>query len=374
MRLSLLTLFILAAFSSQAQITITDSTFPVAGDTLKVATDNLPTGILLGTFGGPQIWDYSTLEAPFTSNQIFLNAADGTAFVDFPQADLFVDLPSTGEGYYRIINGEVRFLGFYGSDPLGFGLDLAFKYNPPLVEQRAPLDFGDSFDSEASIVTPFSADVIPGTILDSLPVAPDSLRIRTNIIRDESVDAYGTMTIPGGTFEVLRMTREETREVRLEAKVPFINWIDITDFLPSNPFLGDFEVKSYVFLADESKEPIAEVRVDPETDEVQSVQFKSIEETINATYQLNGQPAMFAYPNPAIEDVRFEFANLPAGLYTLKIYNILGSVVWKKDYQVAGNKAVRENLGQLRKGTYLYSLVGPTGKTVATKRLLIVRP
>ena len=87
-----------------------------------------------------------------------------------------------------------------------------------------------------------------------------------------------------------------------------------------------------------------------------------------------GKPDLVAYPNPAIDDVRIDFFNLPASNYTLKIYNILGIVVWEKKYSISGDRSEKINLNDLRKGTYLYSLINETGKIISTKRLMIMRP
>ncbi|MCB0623208.1 MAG: T9SS type A sorting domain-containing protein, partial [Saprospiraceae bacterium] len=102
---------------------------------------------------------------------------------------------------------------------------------------------------------------------------------------------------------------------------------------------------------------------------------KSISSVINQTVDLGAvQPILFAYPNPAIEEVRFDFNGLLPGNYDLKIYNILGQLVWERNFWLAGNRTEKVNLARLRKGTYLYSLVDSNGKTLATKRLMIVRP
>ena len=86
------------------------------------------------------------------------------------------------------------------------------------------------------------------------------------------------------------------------------------------------------------------------------------------------RPGVYAYPNPAINDARFEFTNLNRDTYTLKIYNILGAEVLKKQYFVNGTRTEKVDLTDLRKGTYLYSLIDSKGKTLTTKRLMIIRP
>lgn len=83
---------------------------------------------------------------------------------------------------------------------------------------------------------------------------------------------------------------------------------------------------------------------------------------------------MYAFPNPAIVNVRFEFTNLIPGNYKVSIFNILGAEVWKNYYYISGQRIEKVDISNLRKGTYLYSLQDDRGKTIATKRLVVVRP
>ncbi len=123
------------------------------------------------------------------------------------------------------------------------------------------------------------------------------------------------------------------------------------------------------------KEPIAVVTVDNENNDlVQLVEYKYNDVTTNINYVNSGRPDILAYPNPAISDVRFQFWNLPSGKYNLKIYNILGVVVWERKYSINGDRTEKIDLSNFRKGTYLYSLINANGKAISTKRLMVMRP
>lgn len=81
-----------------------------------------------------------------------------------------------------------------------------------------------------------------------------------------------------------------------------------------------------------------------------------------------------AFPNPAVEWVRFDCKNLPESDYTLKIFNIVGKVVWKENYSISGNKSITVELEDFKKGTYLYSLVDKDGNVIGTRRLVVLKP
>ena len=73
------------------------------------------------------------------------------------------------------------------------------------------------------------------------------------------MDAWGTMSIPGGTYDVLREKRTLDQDVRLDAKVGFLGWQDITDIVLGltdigADVLGNNQVVRYYFWNDVAKE------------------------------------------------------------------------------------------------------------------------
>lgn len=379
MRLTILSIFFFSSFFVlDAQVTITNSTFPAAGDTLRTVFDGLPNNITVNPAGGAigASWNFSALQGVLRQ-VTYRPASEGAGAASFPGADLVTISNAIGENYYKLDEGALRFIGYQGPDPAGFGLDLSVNLNPTLQERIAPMSFGDTYSDEGAILLPISADDLPGAILDSFPIAPDSLRMRVAIDRTGFAEGWGTMTIPGGTYDVLREKRTEETETRLDIKVgigPFAEWIDVTDIVGLD-FLGKDTTTTYRFYAADVKEPIAIVTVDNENnDQVRFVEYKYNDVTTNIRYVNNGKPDLLAYPNPAIEDIRFEFMNLPAGRYQVKILNILGVELWKKNYYIQGDFMTPVDISDFRKGTYLYSLINESGKTISTKRLIVMRP
>ena len=384
MKLNLL--FIIFTFISTlgfTQITITNATFPQPGDTLITATDNLPDNISVGDPGPNQTWDFSSLEAPFLRTSVLRSAATGTNSSAFLGANIVTTLGlgdnDPGESYYLSSNTKYEFLGYIGMDPAGLGVELLVKFQPTITERRAPLNYGDTNTDQTEASVPFSADELPSQILDSLPIRPDSLRLRMIINRNDEVDAWGTMMIPGEgqgeSFEVLREKRVEIREIRLDVKVSILPWQDITSILPPDlPLFGKDTITSYYFFSNDAKEPIAVVAMNELGDGTSRVEFKADRFTSSVRDIRKGRPNVFAYPNPAITDVRFEFTGVAPSNYSLKIYNILGVEVWRQDYFLDGAKTVKADISNLKKGTYLYSLVNENGETIATKRLMVIRP
>lgn len=373
-------LFFVLVHHAQAQITLTEAYLPEVGDTLMTALDGMPT-ITITAPGGDQSWDYTSLQG-LSRMQFIRAASDGANADEFPSANVMIPFGSgaeAGENYAQINSSGFKFLGYAGPDPAMLDLNVIVDFSPPIIERRAPLSFFDINNHESAVILAVGADQLPSELLDSLLISPDSIRLRVVSERLDVVDAWGTVKIPGGNnYEVLREKRREERETRLDAKVgigPFASWIDVTDFLPFLEFLGRDTITSYQFFSNEAKEPIVSVTVSNDgTDTPLFVEFKSDDVFTNLQYLDTGQSDIVAYPNPAIDQVRFDFVNLNDGAYTLKIFNILGVEVMKENYDINRNRTIQMDIGDLSKGTYLYSLIDRRGKTLSTKRLMVIRP
>lgn len=378
---------------STAQITITDSTFPSAGDTLRFALDNNPQGIDVVPMAGVtnHLWDFSSLKVGQTGSTIYRSPMAGMQFVQFPGADMVVLGQGGRESYYNKTTTKFEFPGFAGADPAGFGLQVVAKYNPVLVERRAPLKYNDASQQSVGLGLPFPAApilaLLPDSIVQSFPVLPDSFRVRTQINRIEKVDGWGECKIPGATYPVLRQRRTDQTSTRLDAYIkpfPFLpgTWVDITDLIGGGGgiggglgnFLGSDTTTTFRFLSGTEKVEIAVATMSNDLSEVQTVRFKHNDITAAPDLIAPGSANIQAYPNPATEWVRFDCTNLSSGDYTLKIFNVIGKTVWKETYTINGSRSVRLELDNFKKGTYLYSLSDQKGNIIGTKRLVVLKP
>jgi hypothetical protein len=357
---------------------ITSSSFPKLGDTLRTAIDNLPSGIDVGVPGTNKVWDFRKLQAPFNIEQILRNPSQSQNGNAFPGANWFYTGQADTEFFYRKTNSAVLQMGFAGNNVFsGFDLSILAKNEPNLVEKTAPMRYEDTFNNSAVQLIPFSAALLPDTLFAGLPVRPDSIRLNTRITQNSVIDAWGTMMIPMGTFDVLRENRMIINDRKLEAKsnaLP-IGWIDVSSFFQVPGLTGKDTTVTYYFWSDKSVEPIAVVQTNGSEEQITNVQFKSDPQVTSYSAPVNRVYDVVAYPNPAIGYVRFEMHGLQDGNYRLRIYNLLGQEVWSKRYLVSGGKrTIKLELGSFEKGTYLYSLSDDKGKTLITKRLVVLMP
>lgn len=374
--------FILKTCLLFGQITVTAATFPAANDTLRYAIDDMPApslDALLTPPGGAQVWSLMNVNpgAPFTV--VYQAAATGKNAARFPGAELVSTNPAR-ETYYNITTTRFENMGFSGIDQLGLNINVVNPFMPALVERRAPMRFFDINQQTSNVSLALSIRELPDVIRNSIPGISglvDSVRFRLNTQRLDVVDGYGTMQIPAGQFNVLREKRTEYRTGAFDARTPLLGWINVpVTNIPilANALRTDTTV-SYHFFSDRSKEVIAVATLNNAQNRLSSVQVKTNRITVATDdFDAPGAAGISAFPNPAIEWVRFDCANLPANDYTIKIFNIVGKVVWRETHNINGSKSVHVPLDHFKKGTYLYSLTNKEGTVLGTKRLVVLKP
>ena len=319
-----------------AQITITNSVFPAAGDTLHYLFGNQPGAInqIFTPPGGGQMWDLSNLQPDQSWSQIMQNPQTGSAAASFPAASvMFNPINSNSEVFWQVTGDQVKDLGYFGQDPLGLGLDLLFVKTPSLEVSWAPVNFFDIKQSASNVLTAFDASIAPALLLNLVPTA-DSFRIRITYQQISTIDAYGTLTIPNGNFDVLRRKQTEYKSTAVDVKVPPLGWIDIStiggqQILP----LGTDTLTTFHFLNDESKEPIAICTLNTQQNQVTGVQYKDLSPpTSTFTPVLN--TALSTYPNPVENTLHVHFATDEKGSYHLRLIGLNGHSVHEQPVEV----------------------------------------
>lgn len=369
-------LIILAtSLSLAAQITVTNASFPAIGDTLRIATDNSPAGIAISPPGGSQTWDFTSLESGFLRTIPIRAASEGQNPTAFPTATIVTPANQNGENYYRVTPTAYELVGFAGGDPLNFGINVVTPFNPVLVERRAPVNFFDINQTNANLLAAFDADDLPPALLALFPIQPDSIRLRVAISRVDVVDGWGTLSIPGGTYEVLRERRTQYTDTRIDVKISILPWTDVTALIPlPGAGLGRDTALTYNFFSNAAKEPIAIITADHETGEVLFAQFKYNGPLSNADDIAAQQATVRFYPNPASDFLQVEWANMPRDRYQITLFNALGQTVLRRSFDADGNTTLPLDISALRAGIHAFRVTGSAGNIVSAGPLIVVNP
>lgn len=382
-KLLLLTLFGWSNFHIAAQITVTSSTFPAVGDKLRyvqAANPNAAIGLYTPP-GGNQYWDLSALTPALTFEVNYRPVTEGADSAYFPGATMVV-LSGTDEYYYKSSTTKFELLGHADDAVGGLPLKAVYLNQPPVAERYAPLNFFDIYqNSSNNLILWKYSDIPPGAF--NLAATPDSVRIRISNQAISTVDAYGTLRLPGelpqSEFPVLRLKKTAYHEQRIDAKIPPLGWLDVTDNVIQSglawaPLFGVDTIVTHNYYNDSSKEEIAVLRFNSAQNAVIKVVYKN---TLPASsvVEIPGVTSspLQVYPNPAVSAVTISCADAPSGQYTLKIFSSLGTVVKEGAYLLAENTAIQLVLPPEMNGLYFCRLEDAEGNMVGASRLVVMQ-
>lgn len=337
-----------------SQIIVTNASFYSAGDTLSLGVLDSVTGLTMGPAGTNQVWDFSGLNPDEVVGFRIRPASQGSAFGSFPNAQLVSTSPF-GETYYQVTGTAINNLGFVGGFGLPLGQALTPRYNPPLVEQRAPIAYFDVNTANSALQVTFPASLLPDSLLAGAPFTPDSIRFSQTLTRLDVVDGWGTLKLPGADYQVLRERRQNISNTKVEVLLGFL-WLDLSTILPL-PGLGQDTTLTYHFFTNGAKGPLAVFEVDPsDPSQVISVQYQdqiltSVHQPAHLTQQL------FRGPVPASDVLRFDLSILdrPA---TIEVLNMQGQLLRRLE---SGPGMVEMAIGGLPAGICFYRVLDASG-------------
>ena len=379
-RILLYTLLTFLFLPLGAQEELTTAYFPRAGDTLKVEQADLDWAATLDLQleGGKDLtWNF---DDPVSLSQVSspIDAADNP---NFPNADITIMVDALNQNYYRLDDSLMSLVGFVTQLEIFPGFELSAPVDPAQPTRRTGFGLGDTLTSFISSQTILSPDSLPAEALDlfgaDLINQFDSLRLTRLSRRVDEVDASGTVNLDGVTYATLRERRRAFTEVRLEIKNGFIDWTDATPFAQTSDvglaeLLGPQDtVDTYVWWSNDSKEAIARVEINL-AGELIGMQYKSGDTSTSIDGAAVDHARVNLYPNPASDFTNFEISGLGGGRYQVRVHNVLGRQVYRREFSAIGNQTqLLLDVSQLSGGLYFISLRNPQGRILTTRRLKV---
>ena len=375
-------LFILCVTFSFGQITISNNYFPNANDSLVTANATIQTvrnitiSVAITT---AQNWDYSFLRAVTPTSRTVnrfrtLNPVTDTAILkEFPTATLVIS-DTTGQiAVYRRSATRFDLLGFFNANLGILPIGIRPKFDPPSLERRAPLTFNSTNNNKTGFNVTIPTNIIPDTILALLPIRPDSMRIRFVTNRQDKVDAFGKIRIPGSVaLDCLRERRYEITETHIDAKSNnFPIWIDITNLIPTGNFKTKDTTLVFQFWSDLYKEPLLTIRANNDSTATSAtykwlpINSPTIETTTNIKAVL--------YPNPAKNAINAHFEGLNEGKYRVTIVDILGCTVFTQPLNSTSNTvSLSIDTNKWASGMYFLSVYTEGGTASVLRKTFMV--
>jgi hypothetical protein len=260
-------------------------------------------------------------------------------------------------------------LGFKNINLGAIQLPLVAKYLQPVLERRAPLAFNTTNRVQSNFVVAFTTDIIPDTILSQLPLRPDSIRVRFQTDRQDKTDAFGTLLIPGGSYEVLRERRYEITETKIDAKINPLPWIDITGLILTGQQRPRDTTIRYYFWSNLAKEPIA-ILTTNEVDSIVSAEYKylKINTSVKNGVYTEGSPSLSIFPNPTTNEAFFDIKiSLPMASFSLMILDNLGRTMVQKNVKNGQEQRLKMDVSSFPNGIYWAKLADESGTILVTK-------
>jgi hypothetical protein len=196
---------------------------------------------------------------------------------------------------------------------------------------------------------------------DSIPIAPGSYIIQ----RSTTVyDAFGTLTLPGGTFQALRMKQTSINQTFFGGVQYSADTSGQFTFITKEGYFADITPK-------DKKSSGGTI---PITGITYQTVITSPTGIADQGHTLPTEPFLAQnYPNPFNPATAISYQLPSVTFVTLKVYDVLGKEVATliEGIQPAGIHTARFDGSSLRSGVYFYRL--QTGALSETKKLLLIK-
>lgn len=318
----------------QSPITLTRADFPK-----PTASSSMPDSVLFTNVNGTSVTAHTLSGA----NTLWIESqlTGSTAyekFLDMGSTPFVFQLLFFGSDYAQpllngngllsagTVNDAYMYYNYAGNDSRleikGFGANVSFNgsipaplpalYTSPDVLYRFPITYGntDSSESGYDISLPLDSTITIG--------------FKRNQKRVNEVDAWGSLTIPAGTFDVLRLTSYITRVDSVSTPFGTIGF-------PSKPV-------EYKWLGREKKIPLLQVNGNRNGTNTTVTGITCWGEAFpSGLSQTDAVENMVMYPNPSSENVTVELNTSSADEIHIEIRNLNGAMVSQFHFKSHGN-------------------------------------
>lgn len=333
-----ISLFFLTKTSS-AQITITQSDMPQAATGVVIDSDLAPK-VTPGNAGPSQNWNFTALRDTESETIDFMTPGSTPYASSFPGSNLADSM--AGYPGYNYFSSQSGSFSAVGGMPIIMGYPVNVHFNPYYTQITLPATYG----THDGGTTRGTSTAVPFSYLGS-----DSGKGTITITYADTIDAWGTMQTPAGTYNVLRQKHYEVDvdSIFLHYSNPTPKWVFVQ--------AQSTKMNQYRWYTNGIGYMLVQMQMDTANTNVKSVGWYSQPEGVN---EVKNTATTLVYPNPSTFQANFLCSDKEAK--TITIYDIAGREITRV-FMVNGKASI--NTGILSKGIYLYSTADTFGNTLS---------
>jgi Secretion system C-terminal sorting domain len=345
---SLLLISFLSYTLSQAQITTSNASFPVAGDVQIINHDSLHIGITPSTNGTNQTWNYGSLMSHYKDTSYLVSVSSTPNGNKFPAANL-AGKSGSNYAYFNKTATNFDLIGIAGNFN---AIPFLAHYTQPDVQSKTNTTYNTNynFNSAYSSTVDGSGITIPG-----VPVSPDSVRLTNTAVTYRKVTGWGTITNPLGTYACLKQKDSIVETTIIDAKFFIVGWQNFstsTSISTSYDYIDNFNLSAIVHLG-----------MDSTSNTVSSASFRQNNPPSLGFVAFNTANVFSIYPNPSNGNtISLLIGGLKEGNYVLQITDLMGRVVCKQSVAMENIniKPIALSNLKLAAGNYIATISNPT--------------
>lgn len=327
----------------QAQDTITTSDMPIVGLTIMTDEDttNLPSSGNASKIA-PQTWNFGSLISQKVSTVTFVSPGS-TKYSSFYPSSNLADSTYGTDGYTFLYNSPSSF-SVNGMEVtysyMGYNFGIHLNLNPEYIQTNLPATIGSIVGGVSSGVQKFAQTIL----------IIDSEEVNVTITYHDTVDAYGTMKLPNGKFNVLRQKRYSLTNEQLLIHTNG-KWA-----VESSTNTKSYE---YDWYAKDVGYTLAQMNMDTSTGTMPQNVIWDASAVGAGVEEISHSGNTTIFPNPCTTKIEFRSTE-NYGQHIL-IYDVTGRKVAE---QVMNNGFTTINTSRYAKGLYLYTVTDLSGKVI----------
>ncbi len=345
---ALLALF--PAFSN-AQITIQADQVNPLGIFAVQSRDSSIEATLSPGGTGMQTWNFASLSNDSSDSLEFYNASETAYAALFPEASLGVTLDSYAVIYLDKTNDYIGTYGTYGTFTISpYIVTTSVKLDPVQSIIRFPLQMNQTYSEKI-----YGTAKVPGSAVN-FPF--DSLKSITITERNVVVDAYGELTSPIGTFDVLR-SKEVEYSYDSISYLNLGNWVFLSKTTPKTITYYNWWTNQLSLSF-----PVVQYKISPGID----TSMIWLNDFVSATHDSKSYLDVKLFPNPTSNFLNVE---MPEGFVgQMEVFDLLGHRMLS---QAATNRFENMNVQGLPVGSFVLILKDKKGKVQGFERFEVIR-